>query len=195
MLEDVATESLVGTGQFDVSRTGTLVYRRRTSGAATMMMLQWVDPAGKREPMRVKPSSYLSPRLSPDGKRVALTIGEGETTDIWVYNSQRDAMTRLTFGGGGCGYSIWSPDGQYVVFGSIGKGIFQARSDGAGQPQPVIEGKFSLSNSRKLLESIEETLPPCRPGIRRYRRLAGGSSRYHRRRLAHTAPACLVFSP
>jgi serine/threonine protein kinase len=143
MLEDVAAESLVGTGQFDVSRTGTLVYRRRTGGAATMMTLQWVDPAGKREPIGIKPGSYQSPRLSPDGKRVTLTIGQGETSDIWVYNSQRDAMTRLTFGGG-YAYSIWSPDGQYVVFGCIGKGIFQARSDGAGQPQALIDGKLQV---------------------------------------------------
>jgi serine/threonine-protein kinase len=145
MLEDVANESLVGTGQFDVSRTGTLVYRRRTSGGASgVMTLQWVDPTGKREPLRTKPGAYRQPRLSPDGKRVALTISEGENTDIWVYDTQRDAMTRLTFGGGGYGYSIWSPDGQYVVFGFIGKGIFQARSDGAGQPQALIEGKLQV---------------------------------------------------
>jgi serine/threonine-protein kinase len=145
ILEDVASEGLVGTGQFDVSRTGTLVYRRRTSGGdPAMMTLQWVDPTGKREPLWTRPGAYRQPRLSPDGKRIALTIGEGENTDIWVYDPQRDALTRLTFGGGRYGYSIWSPDGQYVVFGCIGKGIFQARSDGAGQPQALIEGKLQV---------------------------------------------------
>ena len=58
-------------------------------------------------------------------------------TDIWVYDPQRDAMTRLTFGGGLYDYPTWSPDGQYVVFASVGKGIFQARADGASQPQAL----------------------------------------------------------
>ena len=36
-------------------RTGTLVYRRASGGASAMMTLQWVDPAGKKEPLRAKP--------------------------------------------------------------------------------------------------------------------------------------------
>ena len=31
----------------------------------------------------------------------------------------------------------WSPDGRYVVFASVGNGIFQARADGASQPQAL----------------------------------------------------------
>jgi len=143
LLEDVANESLVGTGQFDVSGTGALVYRRRTSaGAPRMTTLEWVDPTGKREPLRTKPGLYQQPRLSPDGKRIALTMGERQDTDIWVYDPQRDAMTRLTFGGEDNAFSNWSPDGHYVVFGSIGRGIFQVRSDGAGRPQALMEGKL-----------------------------------------------------
>jgi serine/threonine-protein kinase len=161
MWEDVANEILVGTGQFDVSRTGTLVYRRQTSGGASgTMMLQWVDPSGKREPLRTKPGPYRQPRLSPDGKRIALTIGEGSNTDIWVFDLQRDTMTRLTFGGANV-YSIWSPDGRYVVFNSIGKGIFQVRSDGAGQPQALSEGKlqtpWSFAPDGKRLAYFEVT--------------------------------------
>ena len=40
--------ALVGVGQFDVSRTGTLVYRKASGGASAMMTLQWVDPTGRR---------------------------------------------------------------------------------------------------------------------------------------------------
>src|SRR5262249_30569700 len=136
VLDDVANEGTVGTGQFDVSRSGTLVYRRRTSGGPShMATLQWVDGNGTRELLKAKPGSYGAPRLSPDGKRIAMSVGAGETSDIWVYDPQRDAMTRLTFGGGSYGFTVWSPDGKYVVFGAIGKGIYQARADGAGQPQ------------------------------------------------------------
>ena len=50
-------------------------------------------------------------------------------------------MTRLTFGGALYRYPIWSPDGQYVVFASVGNGIFQARADGASQPQALTQSK------------------------------------------------------
>jgi WD40 repeat protein len=45
-------------------------------------------------------------------------------------------MTRLTFGGNNR-LPVWTPDGQYVVFGSLGNGIRQVRADGASQPQPL----------------------------------------------------------
>jgi Tol biopolymer transport system component len=71
-------------------------------------------------------------------------VSDGASKDIWVYDPQRDAMSRLTFGPGISSYPAWSPDGKYVAFTSYGKGIFQARADGARQPQPLIESKATL---------------------------------------------------
>jgi len=141
ILDDVAYETATGTGQFDVFRTGTLVYRRASGAASAMTTIQWVDSSGKKEPLPAKPGADLSPRLSPDGKRVALRVGEGGSGDVWVYDPQRDAMTRLTFGGGNYRYPTWSPDSQFVVFSSSGKGIFQARADGASQPQTLTQSR------------------------------------------------------
>ena len=104
--------------------------------------IQWLDAAGKKEPLLAKPGTYGALRLSPDGKRLAVSVGEGSSRDIWVYDPQRDAMTRLTFGGGIYADPIWSPDGRYVVFGSVtGTGMFWTRADGAGQPQPFTQSK------------------------------------------------------
>jgi serine/threonine protein kinase len=150
VLDDVAYNALIGTGQFDFSPApsghGTFIYRRASGGAASAKMtLQWVypdgGPTGKIEPLRAKPGVYTHPNLSLDGKRVTLTVIEGGSPDVWVYDPQRDAMTRLTFGGASYRWSTWSPDGQYVVFTSDGNGMFQARADGAGQPQPLTQGK------------------------------------------------------
>jgi Tol biopolymer transport system component len=142
VLDDVAVASATGIGQFDFSRTGTLVYRRASGGVSgNLTTLQWVDATGRKEPLRAKPGDYANPVLSPDGKRVALTVIDGGSRDIWIYDSQRDAMMRLTFGGGAYLYPVWSPDGQYVVFSSFGGGIFQARADGAGQPQALTQSK------------------------------------------------------
>ena len=141
ILDDVAYNSLNKGGQFDISRTGTLVYRR-TSGEA-QMTVQWVDPTGKKEALRANAGSYEHPCLSPDGKRIAFTISEGGNRDVWVFDTGRDAMTRLTFGG----YNIepkWSPDGQSIVFSTLGKGLFRVRADGASQPQALTLAKTFL---------------------------------------------------
>ena len=137
VVDDVANDSTNGSGHFDVTRAGTLVYRRARSGAPAMRTLQWVDPAGRREPLLAKPGAYQNPRLSPAGTRVALTVVEGNSQDLWVYDLQRDAMTRLTFGGGNDNFPTWSPDGHYIVFTTTGGGLFQVRADGANQPQDL----------------------------------------------------------
>jgi len=103
-----------------------------SGGASAMTTLHWIDATGKKEPLLAKPGVYASPNLSPDGKRVALTVTEGASQDIWVYDPELDVMTRLTFGGAPYAYQSWSPDGQFVVFSTVDKGIFQARADGAG---------------------------------------------------------------
>jgi Tol biopolymer transport system component len=142
VLDDVAYTSSNGAGQFDFSRTGTLVYRR-TTGGRSAIIVQWIDPSGKKEALGIKPGIYMDLSLSPDGKRVALTLNEGGSRDLWVYDQQRDAMTRLTFGGAAYDYPVWSPDGRYVVFSSPGNGIFQARADGASLPQALTQGNLN----------------------------------------------------
>jgi serine/threonine-protein kinase len=133
MLDDIAHNSLNKNGQFDISRTGTLVYRKGNE-ASTQMTVQWVDVTGRKEPLRATPGTYEHPSLSPDGGRIVLTIAEGGDRDVWVFDPQRDAMTRLTFGG----YNVdptWSRDGHSVVYSTLGKGLFRVRADGASQPQ------------------------------------------------------------
>ena len=78
---------------------------------------------------------------SPDGTRIAITVKDGVNYDIWVYEPARDAMIRLTFGGIRSGNPVWTPDGQSVIFGSLGSGILSVRADGAGQPQPLLPTK------------------------------------------------------
>jgi len=137
IVDDVAHEQQAGVGQFDVSRTGTLVYRRGIGGTSALTTLARMDASGKREPLQAKPGNYSDVRLSPDGRQVAVRVADGGDQDVFVYDLERDVMTRLTFGGGQYTSPAWSPDGHYVVFASVGHGIFQARADGASLPQPL----------------------------------------------------------
>jgi Tol biopolymer transport system component len=137
VLDQVGYTGTRGSAQFDFSQTGTLIYRGGGSSGG-LYTVQWLDAAGKMQPLLAKPDAYVRPSLSPDGNKLAISTS---TADIWVYEWQRDTMTRLTFGTGGSIYPIWTPDGRYIVFEATGVGIFWTRSDGSGKPQPLTQSK------------------------------------------------------
>jgi eukaryotic-like serine/threonine-protein kinase len=139
VLEQVAYSALLGSAQFDFSQNGTLVYRSGGAGGG-LFTVTWLDSAGKIQPLLAKPGAYGRPRLSPDGQRLALEVTEGSASDIWVYDWQRDTMTRLTFNVTDDS-PVWSPDGRYIVFRARGAGMSAVRSDGAGTPQPLTQSK------------------------------------------------------
>ncbi len=126
--------------QFDVSGNGTAVYRKgQGSGSVT---IQWLDSAGKMQPLLTKPGFYGRPTISPVDERLVLEVTEGQNTDLWVYDWRRDTMAPLTFGGNNT-IPLWSPDGRYIVFQKNQGAIYWTRSDGASQPQPLTESKVT----------------------------------------------------
>jgi len=166
VVDGVAYEKFTGAALFDVSRTGTLVYRKASGGGDRMTTVQWLDAAGKKEPLLAKPGTYEPLSLSPDGKRLAVTVIERSSRDIWIYDPQRDAMTRLTFGGGSYYSPIWSPDGRYVVFGSFtGAGMFWTRADGAGQPQPLTQSKNKQFSTSFSPDGKRLAYPECNSAV------------------------------
>jgi serine/threonine protein kinase/Tol biopolymer transport system component len=134
VLDQVGYNATNGWVQLDFSQTGTLVYRSGAAGGG-LVSVQWLDAAGKTQPLLAKLDAYQRPSLSPDGNKLAIS-----TSDIWVYEWQRDTMTRLTFGSGASTYPIWRPDGRYILFEAPG-GTFWTRSDGSGKPQPLTQSK------------------------------------------------------
>jgi serine/threonine-protein kinase len=130
VIQDVVEYATTG-AQFDVSTNGTLIYQRGRSGGGTVS-LQWMDSAGKLQPIIAKPGPFGRPQVSPDGTRLAMD----NVADIWTYDWQREIMTRLTFDGGQG--SIWSRDGRFVLFSGNG-GIGWTRSDGGSRPQALIQ--------------------------------------------------------
>jgi Tol biopolymer transport system component len=154
VLNQVGYSAGGGSAQFDFSQTGTLIYRSGEAGGA-LLTVQWLDAAGKTQPLLAKPGAYVRPSLSPDGRRLAVS----SSPDIWVYEWQRDTMTRLTFGTTPSTYPIWSPDGRYILYEAPG-GIFWTRSDGSGKPQPLTQSKnlqfpYSFTGDGKRLAFLE----------------------------------------
>jgi Tol biopolymer transport system component len=160
MLDQVGSDAY-GAAQFDFSQTGTLIYRGGEAGSG-LLTVQWLDSDGKMQPLLAKPGPYLRPHLSPDGQRLALEIPQGAERDVWIYELQRDTMTRLTFGAGGAVAvgPVWSPDARYIAFEGR-DGILLTRSDGAGKPQPLTQSKnlqvpFSFAPDGKRLALHEQ---------------------------------------
>lgn len=134
VLDGIAYSAAWGFAQIDFSRNGTVVYRS-SRGAEGLVTVQWLDESGAASPLLAVPGSYLSPALSPDGNRLALTL----SGDIWVYDLKRASMVRLTFGGG-YGNPLWTPDGKYIVF-RAATGIMWIDAGGTGRPELLMQGK------------------------------------------------------
>ena len=139
VLDQVGYNAGVGSAQLDFSQTGTLIYRSGGAGGG-LLTVGWLDGAGKTQPLLAKPGDYGHPSMSPDGQRLAIEVSEGSGTDIWLYDWQRDTMTRLTFTGNAFN-PVWSPDGRYIAFRVLGEGMYVIRSDGSGKPQPLTQSK------------------------------------------------------
>ena len=91
-------EGVQAPSQYTVSDSGTLVYVPGAAGTGTDRTLALVDRRGTIELLNVPPKQYLSPRLSPDGQRLAVESVEDDGSVIWVYDlSGATAIEQLTF--------------------------------------------------------------------------------------------------
>jgi len=129
-------ESVLGAAQYSLSASGTLVYIPGDLRGNSARMV-WVDRAGKEESIAAPARAYSFPRVSPDGRRIAVTVSENET-QVWLYDIARDALSRATFGGTVNANPVWSPDGRRMAFYSNRAGphnLFLQRADGVGDAE------------------------------------------------------------
>jgi eukaryotic-like serine/threonine-protein kinase len=98
---------------FSTARDGTLVFVSGGGDRASSMV--WLDRTGKATQALEERAAFQSPRLSPDGKRVVVSIGAGAGIDLWVYEFERGTRLRLTTSGVNR-RAIWYPDGTRIAF-------------------------------------------------------------------------------
>jgi eukaryotic-like serine/threonine-protein kinase len=121
-VEGVRTGAADGGAVLAVSNNGTLVFQPGTFSARERNLV-WMDRSGKATNITDEVKPYSSPAISPDGRRIALTL-EGSSYDVWVYDLERGTLTKATFGADD--YSPkWSPDGKMLVYRSSKSGTIQ----------------------------------------------------------------------
>ncbi len=113
ILEQVLLDSTYGTVQYTFSRNGLLVYVPGEDTARSVPV--WVNQDGTTEELPMRAQIYGTPKLSPDGKQLAILIGARPKQDIYVYDVITGTSTRLTLKGENC-TPVWTPDGKRVTF-------------------------------------------------------------------------------
>jgi eukaryotic-like serine/threonine-protein kinase len=113
VLDGVMMSSNTGAAYFTLSDRGDLAYVPGPAEGGERRLV-WVDRTGKEEPVPLPPASYLYPRLSPDGRQLAVEI-EGPNHDFYVYDFDRAVMTKMTTDGESHD-PVWSPDGGRLAY-------------------------------------------------------------------------------
>ena len=134
-------DNVVGGPTFSLSTNGVLTFRRFRQ---PRRQLVWFTRDGKQQdPLGEAGTGVGRPRISPDGKSVAvhrITDGNG---DIWLETAAGGSATRLTFELGGDTNPVWSPDGQRLYYQSVRDERFhviERPANGLGAERVLLQG-------------------------------------------------------
>jgi eukaryotic-like serine/threonine-protein kinase len=159
-----------GAAQFDLSTDGTLAFLPGGTIPAPPFRIAWVARGGRIEPIDLEPMSYLSPKISPDGLRVAVAgkrAAEPMTT-LYIIDLARGVSTPVMKD---ALFAQWTPDGSRLVA-AMGQGrgpgqgqgqgqeIYAIPVTGSGQPERLVASQFllwpgSISGDGRWLAYVE----------------------------------------
>jgi serine/threonine protein kinase/Tol biopolymer transport system component len=146
LADGVATDTGSLRSAVSVAMTGLVAYR--TAGGA-QRQLTWFDRSGTARGVVGEPDdTWFQPRVSPDGRRVAVARTVQGNTDLWLLDGAR--ASRFTFGPGQDLFPVWSHDGARIAYMSRQSGIgdlFQKLTSGAGVEEPLLNTGRTLSAS------------------------------------------------
>ena len=159
----VAVEGVnyAGSAHFAVSDTGVLVYIPGPArGGQTAVF--FYDRKGAVTPLPLSRGSYSHPRVSPDGKQLAVETSDGTQSVISIYDlSGASAIRRLTFGGNNR-LPIWSRDGKRIAFRSDregDQGIYWQPADGsAPAPERLTQAEPGTVHTPESWSPVDDVL-------------------------------------
>jgi serine/threonine protein kinase/Tol biopolymer transport system component len=122
-----------GSANYGISDDGTLVYMSGASATETRQLV-WVDRDGNEELVAAPPRQFESPRLSPNGDKIAITVLD-QGADIYIWDFARATFTPVTFDPGRDRWPLWYPDGNRLVYSPNTADGWQT-VDSSGSPEP-----------------------------------------------------------
>jgi Tol biopolymer transport system component len=163
VLEGVLSAMVYGTAQYDVSNNGDLVFVGSDS-SALQNHLVWRERDGKAQEIALPPNFYQAPRISPDGREVAVTVRSPDP-DIWIYNIARGTLRRVSFAPGEDEVPAWSPDGKRVAYASNSRHqLSWVSADGSTGEEQIVPvnshihiGSWSHDGKLMVYESFGKT--------------------------------------
>jgi hypothetical protein len=108
--------------------------------------------AGSWGPSALDTGYFAWPKVSPDGKRIAVEVRTGDQRwDIWVYDLAGRNLTRLTHDFTGVRPFGWSPDSRNLIYLGINAGdiggphrVVSQPWDGSGPPRQLLGTNFQI---------------------------------------------------
>jgi serine/threonine-protein kinase len=166
VLDGVFRGSGGGAAYFDLAETGTLVF----APGGLKHALVSVDRDGRRTPLSEDRLGFRFPRLSPDGRRVAVTI-DPRPSQIWVYDLERRSRLPLAIEGHSI-TPLWTPDGRRVVYYSDpGGDLYWRAADASDAPERLLAragAQYPMSwtrDGRSVIFTDDRTLQAGRMGV------------------------------
>jgi len=136
-------------GHYAVSNSGSLVY---LPGPAVVDVnrrnLVMADLKGDSRPVVVQPAAYKHPRVSPDGRWLAVDTDDADAS-VYLYDLSGAAQIRRLTLTGHNRLPAWSPDSTRVTFQSDMEGdagLFWQRADGGGRPERLTKAEPGVSH-------------------------------------------------
>jgi eukaryotic-like serine/threonine-protein kinase len=149
MAENLRYFKPTGGADFSVSENGVLAFQ----AGAIESRLVWFNRSGAEVGTVGVPAEYVSPRLSPDGQKLAVDIFDLRlgTTDIWLYDLLHNTARRFTIDPGMENQPLWSPDQQQIVFAADRRGppflhVKDINDDGSGTALVAPSGHRQIPN-------------------------------------------------
>ena len=143
VINGLGGDKTTGSSHFTYAGDGTLAYIPGEQQGG-LRRLVWTDLKGTISPGPEVPQAGIGdPSLSPDGRRLAVTLQAGNGVDIWTYDFERRTFTRLTFSGVNM-TPVWSATGDEVWYTSIASTgqqttVYRKPADGGRDAERVIE--------------------------------------------------------
>jgi eukaryotic-like serine/threonine-protein kinase len=137
------TYHMTGAGQFAVSTTGALAWVPSPVVPYPDASLVTVDRQGRVAPLPAAPRAFHNRvSVSPDGRRLAVSIRSLSDVGLAVYDVDRGTLTPLVRGGEAT-WPVWSPDGRRLAFRWIADGrpsLATEVADGTAPPEVLAPG-------------------------------------------------------